>query len=85
MGFSRKGFRESKRKAFGKYKQFQEYFEHLDFYQELAYKIYTRFPKRLNTLEMIREEGYHELLKDKFKITIIDSLLDELYDKDNNK
>lgn len=80
MGFSKKGYRESKRKSVNKHNVFKEYFNHLDYYQEVAYKLYLNHPKRIETIEMLKDKEYKHLSDDPIKTLIIDSLLDELYE-----
>lgn len=85
MGFSRKGYRESKRKSLKKHERYSEYFQHLEYYQEVAYKLYTLNKERISTIDMLNTEEYQHILKDEIKVLIVDSLLDELYENNSTE
>lgn len=83
MSFSKKGYRASRKQSVKNYLKFKDYYNDLDYYQEIAYLIFLKHKERVDILDALAEIENYDIPKDKLKVLIVESLLDELYA--NNK
>lgn len=83
MSFSKKGYRASMKQSVKNYLKFKDYYNDLDYYQEIAYLIFLKHRERVDILDALAEIENYDIPKDKLKVLIVESLLDELYA--NNK